>query len=213
MPRPLVIFGVGLKAEQADFYFRHYAQRQVVAFTVEAAHLREDRFADRPVVPFHEAAQRFPARDHDLFVAIGHTATDARARIVLQAQDLGYTLTSFVHPRAMVEANVQVGPNTLVHELAAVGPFVRLGFDVIIGAQAVISHHTRLGAHSFIAPGAVICGDVDIGERCFVGANATVRDRLVIGAGCVIGAGAVVMSDCAPNGVYRPQPTALTRTR
>lgn len=203
MSKPLVIVGTGLLAEQVQFYFEQQGQRRIEAFALDAQYLREDRFLGRPVLSFEEAIKRFPPASHELFVAIGHTATEARKAKFQAAHSLGYFMPSFVHASAHVAPNVAIGPNTLIQELVMVAPFAMLGDDVMLCPQVSINHHTRVGAHCFFAPAAVVCGDARIGELCFIGANATVRDRVTIGEACVIGAGAVVMHDCAPRGVYR----------
>jgi sugar O-acyltransferase (sialic acid O-acetyltransferase NeuD family) len=211
MAKPIVIVGTGLLAEQMRFYFEEQEGRRIEAYALDPAYLREDTFLGRPVLAFDEVMERFPAATHDLFVAIGHTATAARKRKVLAAQAAGYTLPSFVHASAVVAPGVSIGPNTLVQELAVVSPFVQLGDDVMLCPHASINHHCRIGAHCFFSVGAAVCGEVQIGELCFIGANATVRDRVTIGDSCVIGAGAVIMADCAPRGVYRAARTARTR--
>ena len=212
MAKPIVIVGTGLLAEQMRFYFEQQAGRRVEAHALDPEYLREDTFLDRPVLAFDDAVQRFPAATHDVFVAIGHTATAARKSKVVAAQALGYALPSFVHASAIVAPGVAIGPNTLIQELAVVSPFVRLGDDVMLCPHASINHHTRVGAHCFFSAAVVVCGEAQIGELCFIGANATIRDRVTVGDGCVIGAGALVMADCEPRGVYRAQRTTRTRT-
>jgi sugar O-acyltransferase (sialic acid O-acetyltransferase NeuD family) len=208
--KPLLIVGTGMLAEQLHFYFETLGGRRVVAFALDAAYLREPQFLGRPVLEFNEALRLHPPATHELFVAIGFTATEARKRKFLAAQALGYTLPSYVHPSACVAPNVRVGSNTLIQERAMVAPFVQLGENVVLCPQVGINHHSHLGSHCFVAPGAVIAGQVEVGELCFIGANATLRDRIHIGEGCVIGAGAVVMADCEAGGTY---PAAVTPRR
>ena len=209
MDKPIVIVGTALLAEQMHFYFTAQGRR-VAAFAVDAEYLREDIFCGRPVLEFEEALRGHPPATHELFVAIGVLATEARQRKFDHARALGYTLPSYVHASASVAANVRVGANTLIQEQAMVAPFVRLGENVFLCPQVGINHHTRVGDHCFFAPGAVVAGDAEIGELCFVGAHATIRDRVRVGAGCVIGAGALIMGDCAERGVY---PAARTERR
>ena len=204
----LIVFGTGLLAEQMHFYFSTQAGRVVDAFVLDADYLREDHFLGLPVVTPEQALQRFAPATHDMFVAIGHTATRTRQMRFEAARASGYAMPSFVHASAHVSANVCIGANSLVQELAMLAPFVQMGEDVLICPQVSINHHSRVGAHCFFAPAAVVCGDADIGQRCFLGANATVRDRVHVGADCIIGAGAVVMADCAPGGTYRAARTA-----
>jgi sugar O-acyltransferase (sialic acid O-acetyltransferase NeuD family) len=211
MNKPIVIVGTAMLAEQVHYYFSGQAQRVVEAFAVDAEYLRDDSFCGKPVLEFEEALRRYPASTHELFLAIGFTATEARKRKFIAARERGYTLPSYVHPSAHVADNVRVGANTLIQELAMVSPFVQLGDDLMLCPQVSINHHTRVGAHCFIAPAAVIAGAVDIGELCFIGANATIRDRVRIGEGCRIGAGAWIVDDCEPWGVYRVESTTRSR--
>lgn len=210
MDKPIVIVGTALLAEQMHFYFTGAAGRRVEAFAVDAEYRKEDSFCGRPVLEFGEALQRFSPGTHDLFIAIGFLATQARQRKFEQARALGYTMPSYVHPSAWVAANVRVGANTLIQEQAVVSPFATLGDDVFLCPQVGINHHTRVGAHCFFAPAAVVAGDADIGEACFIGTHATIRDRVRVGPRCVIGAGAVIMTDCAADGVY-PGPRSARR--
>jgi sugar O-acyltransferase (sialic acid O-acetyltransferase NeuD family) len=210
MDKPIVIVGTAMLAEQVHYYFTQQAQRVVEAFAVDAEYRREDSFCGKPVLEFEEALRRYPASTHELFLAIGFTATEARKAKFLAARGRGYTLPSYVHPSACVADNVQVGANTLIQEQAMVSPFVQLGDDLMVCPQVSINHHSRVGAHCFIAPAAVIAGAVDIGELCFIGANATIRDRVRIGEGCRIGAGAWIVDDCEPWGIYRVESTRRT---
>jgi sugar O-acyltransferase (sialic acid O-acetyltransferase NeuD family) len=208
MSKPIVIIGTALLAEQMHFYFAQRAGRRVEAFAVDAQYLGAERFCGQPVLEFEEALRRFGRHTHEMFVAIGFLATEARKQKVERLRALGYTLPTYVHPSAWVAENVRLGVNTLVQEQAVVAPFAELGDDVFLCPQVGINHHTRVGAHCFFAPAAVVAGDASIGECCFVGANATIRDRVTIGARCVIGAGAVIMEDCAEDGLYAAARTA-----
>lgn len=210
MSKPIVIVGTALLAEQMHFYFTQLQGRVVEAFAVDAQYLREGQFCGRPVLEFDEALSRFGHDTHELFIAIGFLATQARQRKFELARERGYTMPSYVHPSASVAQNVRVGANTLIQEQAVVAPFARLGDDVFLCPQVGINHHTRVGAHCFFAPAAVVAGDADIGEACFIGTNATIRDRVRVGARCVIGAGAVIMEDCEADGVY-PGPRSARR--
>jgi sugar O-acyltransferase (sialic acid O-acetyltransferase NeuD family) len=207
MDKRLLIVGTGMLAEQVQFYFGKQGGRAIDAFVLDAEYIREPAFNGRPVLDFAEAQKRFAPTTHELFVAIGFTATVARKRWFLAARAAGYTLPSHVHRSAWVAENVRVGANTLIQELVMVSPFVRLGENLMLCPQVGINHHSRIGSHCFFAPSVAVAGDVDIGECCFVGAHATIRDRVRIGEGCVVGAGALIMGDCPPRGLYRAERT------
>ena len=50
--RKLVIYGTGLIAEVAAFYFEKDSDHEVVAFTNAAEFIKEPTFGGKPVVPF-----------------------------------------------------------------------------------------------------------------------------------------------------------------
>src|SRR5688500_13664553 len=99
----LVIFGTGQIGELAEFYFTHDSSHNVVAFTVDGAHLREDHFVGKSVVPFEEIATAFPPHKVRFFVAVSYARINAlRAEKVAAAKLLGYALTSYLSSRATV---------------------------------------------------------------------------------------------------------------
>ena len=74
--RKLVVYGTGLIAEVADFYFRNDSPYEVVAFSNAGEFIREERFQGRPVVPFEEVERSFPVDEHNIFVALGYAKTN-----------------------------------------------------------------------------------------------------------------------------------------
>ncbi len=211
MSKRIVIVGTGMQAELAQFYFAGQDGRVVDAYVVDPQYLAAPAYLGRPVLDFAQMQRHFPPATHEVFIAIGMTATQARKRWAVALREAGYGLASFVHASAWVAGNATVGAGTLIKERAVVAPYARIGENVILCPQVQVSHHTRIGAHGFLAPAVVVGGAVEVGECCFLGINAIVRDRVRIGEGCIIGAGAVVMADCAPRGVYRAVRTERTR--
>src|SRR5581483_6556009 len=117
--RRLVIFGCGNFADAAHYYYLHDSAYDVVAFTVDAAFLKEDSFHGLPVVPFEDVAVKYPAAEHDLFVAVGlREINRRRAAKVVEAADRGYRIASYVSSRAIVPVGFQAGPNTWIMEAA-----------------------------------------------------------------------------------------------
>src|SRR3954447_13071961 len=99
----LVVFGTGEIAELAEFYFATDTDHRVVAFTVDGAYLREERFLGRPVVPFEKLAESYPPAGVIFFAAVSYAKLNAlRAEKVLAARKLGYGLASYLSSRATV---------------------------------------------------------------------------------------------------------------
>ena len=124
----------------------------------------------------------------------------ARLRLAPVVRELGFTLATAVHPRAVVAADAAVGAGSVVAAGAVVGPGSTVGENVIVNTLAGVDHDAILGDGSHVCPGAHMGGWVEVGEGAWVGIGATVRDRVKIGKRAVIGAGAVVLSD-VPDGV------------
>jgi len=194
--KPLVIFGIGEMAELAHFYFNGEAGREVAAFTVDAAYLREDAFHRIPVVPFETVTQSFPPSDFDMFVAIGYRdLNQKRSERCAMAIQRGYALASFVSSKADVWPGLALGANCFVMEGNVVQPYSRLGDGVVLGSGNLISHHATVEEYCYLAARVVLGGAVRVGHHTFLGLNAILRENVKIGAGCLIGAGALVLKD------------------
>jgi sugar O-acyltransferase (sialic acid O-acetyltransferase NeuD family) len=203
MSKRLIIFGTGDIAQLAHYYFTTDSDYEVVAFTVDAAYIRENTFSGHPVVAFETVAEKYPPEDCDFFVALSYSKLNSiRKEKYLAAKALGYKFVSFVSSRATVLNDGRIGENCFILEDNTIQPFVTIGNNVTLWSGNHIGHHSIIKDHTFIASHVVISGGVEIGEQCFVGVNATLRDHIRVGARCVIGAGALLLGDAEPEGVY-----------
>lgn len=203
MTRRLIIFGSGDIAELAHYYFTNDSQYDVVAFTVDRDFLTQEQFCGLPVIAFDELAERYPAQDHEVFVALSYSALNAlRREKYLAAKAMGYRLATYVSSRATILNDSRIGENCFILEDNTVQPFVTVGNNVTLWSGNHIGHHSVIEDHTFIASHVVISGGCRISESCFIGVNATIRDHVNIGAQSVIGAGSLVLADAEPKGVY-----------
>jgi carbonic anhydrase/acetyltransferase-like protein (isoleucine patch superfamily) len=188
----IVILGTRNFAEIAHYYFTHDSEHTVVAFTVDAAYLKEGSFLGLPVVPFEELDQHFPPAQYAMFVAVGHQKLNTqRASKVADAEAKGYRLVSFVSSKADVPPELEVGPNSMVMERSTLQPFVKVGRDTIIWSTTRLGFHTRVGEHCWLV--CPLLGEsVTVGDYTFVGLNATIAPHRSIGRSNVIGAGALI---------------------
>ncbi len=213
MKKPLVVFGAGVMAEVADFYFTHDSDYRVVAFTADRPYVTDDRLFGRPLIAFDDIQDAFPPDDNDLFVALSYYQLNHTRRIKYEeARAKGYTIATYVSSRATVWPGLAVGENCFVLEDNTLQPYCRIGDNVTLWSGNHIGHHSVIGAHTFVASHVVVSGGVEIGECCFIGVNATLRDHITIGDRCVIGAGALVLRDTEPDGVYVGSPARRTAT-
>jgi sugar O-acyltransferase (sialic acid O-acetyltransferase NeuD family) len=190
------------------FYLTHDSDHEVVAFTVDAGHLRTPEFAGLPVIGFEDVADRYPPGEHAMYVAVGYAGVNrVRAEKCEQAKARGYELITYVSSKATTWSGLEVGENCFVFEDNTIQPFVRIGNDVVIWSGNHIGHHAEIGDHCFITSHVVVSGQVKVGAYSFLGVNATLRDSIEIGERNVIGAGALIMRSTLPGEVYVPKRT------
>lgn len=209
MKQPLVVFGSGDLAELARFYFRTDSGYEVVAFTLDAAYIREASCGGLPVLPFEDVEKSFPPATHAFFIALSYSRVNAlRKEKYLAAKARGYSLASYVSSKATVLNEGRIGNNCFILEDNTIQPFVTVGNNITMWSGNHIGHHSVIGDHTFIASHAVISGGVTIGEQCFIGVNATLRDHITIGERCVIGAGTLLLGNADADGLYIGSATA-----
>jgi sugar O-acyltransferase (sialic acid O-acetyltransferase NeuD family) len=218
----LVIFGAGPAAEALSESVRQTGRLEPVAFVVDTDYyVGQVSLNGLPVVAFEHLVECFPPTEHRVLLALGWAEALERRRLarhrVLAA---GFELADHVAVGAHVWHGIAFPGGTVVHPGAVIEPFVELGPGVTVRANAVLSHHSSVGADSFLANGAVTGGRVVVGERVWIGLGAVIRDGVTLGDRSFVGAGAVVVEDTEPDGVYvgvparrLPGVTSLDATR
>src|SRR5262245_57605125 len=133
MKQPLVIFGAGDIAQLAHYYFSRDSDYEVVAFTVDAAYLKEERFQGLPVLPFERLAEAYPPGTHSRFVALSYSKLNAvRKEKYLASKALGYRFASYISSKATVLNDGRIGENCFILEDNTIQPFVSIGNNVTL---------------------------------------------------------------------------------
>lgn len=207
MSRPLVLVGAGEMARIALEYFEHDSDYDVVAFSVERAHLKEPSIEGRPVLPYEDLPATYPPAAAELFVAIPATGLNRlRTRFYEDGKRRGYRFATYVSSRAFVWRNARIGENSFVFEHNVIQPFVTVGDNCILWSGNHVGHRSVVHDNVFVASHAVISGYCEIGRGSFVGVNATFNDGVKVAADNVIGSGALVVRDTEPGKVYVGSP-------
>lgn len=202
--KKLVIFGTGLIAEVAHFYFSIDTDYETVGFTNASDFIKDPEFRGLPVIPFERIEDQYLPADYELFIALGYNKTNqVRQRRYMEAKEKGYKCATYISPRATYY-NTPVGDNCFILENNVIQPFVTIGNNVTLWSGNHIGHHSTIKDHCFISSHVVVSGACCIDENCFLGVNSTLRDNLKIGRLTVIGSGAVVMKDCEERSLVRP---------
>jgi sugar O-acyltransferase (sialic acid O-acetyltransferase NeuD family) len=200
----LVIYGTGLIAEVAAFYFGRDSRYEVAAFTNAREFITGDSFQSKPVIAFEDVASIFPPSASSMFIALGYKNTNqVRQARYEEAKGKGYTLATYISSRATYY-DTPVGDNCFILENNVIQPFVTIGNNVTLWSGNHIGHHSTIRDHAFISSHVVISGGCDIGENCFLGVNSTLRDNITLGKFVLVGAGAIVMKNCEERTLVRP---------
>lgn len=146
-----------------------------------------------PVFSSWQGAVEQFGRHSTIAVAIGPNRPRLeRARMITQA---GISLTTVIHPSAIVAPSAVIGVGTYLGPQAVVNANARVGVACIINSGACVEHDCILGDGVHVAPRSVLCGWCSIGECTMIGAGAAVRDGIVIGHDVVVGLSAAVVTD------------------
>lgn len=203
----LIIIGDGETAELAYDYFTSDSCYDIVAFSVEKAHMKNQVLFNLPVVPLEEIEEHYKPDRHKVFIAISYTQLNRlRRRLFDVAKQKGYSLCTHINPRAFIGNDVQIGENCFIFENVSIQRGAKIGDNVIIWSGSLVGHCSIVRDNCFIASHVAISGFCDVGENCFLGVNSCVGSGIKIARDCVVGAGAVVIAQTNQGMVYAGNP-------
>jgi sugar O-acyltransferase (sialic acid O-acetyltransferase NeuD family) len=133
-----------------------------------------------------EAGRMFHGRALWFFCAIGDNR--ARARMARRAREFGWTPATLIHPTAVLDPTVEVGPGSVIAPCVVLSFQCRIGSHVVVDAHASLGHHAVLEDFCEVFSGARLNGNCRVGQYAVIGCNATllpgtrVGDRAVVGA-------------------------------
>jgi acetyltransferase EpsM len=120
-------------------------------------------------------------------------------------------LATFLHPKAYVAGNTQIGPGCVIMPNASISSGVILGRCCLVMAGATIGHNCRIGDHGHFAAQSCLSSHITAGRGVHIGLNATVRENLTLGDGSTLGMGAVLLNDMGAGEIWAGNPARLLR--
>lgn len=206
--RKMIVFGTSEIAELVKFYFESAGSYKVCGFTLNEEYIAEEKFLGLDIVPFETLLHTHPSSDYDVFIGLSYSNQNkTRKAKYSEAKEMGYTLPSYISPKATILNDHAFGDNCLILEDNTIQPKVIVGNNVTLWSGNHIGHHSIIGNHVFISSHVVVSGGVRIEDSVFVGVNAAIRDHINIGESTVIGAGSIIMKSTDPNSTYVPNRT------
>ncbi len=183
--RPVIVLGGGGHAKVVIATLR--AMGRVVLGVFDDNPRLAHRFVTSvPVLGTLQDAARI--RDCYAIAAIGNNRIRHE---VTEHLDLPWTIA--VHPTAVIDPTVRIGPGSVVFAQAVIQPDATIGPHVIVNTRASIDHDCHIHRCVHVGPGATVTGDVVIGERSFIAAGSNVIPGITIGSDATVGAGATVV--------------------
>jgi sugar O-acyltransferase (sialic acid O-acetyltransferase NeuD family) len=201
----IILFGIGDIAQIANYYFEIDSEHEVVAFTVNREYMVDSHFEGKPVVPFEEVGQIYPAHEYRMFIAVSYAKLNkVREQKYYEAKNLGYELVSYISSKCTWLTKYENGDNCFIFEDNTVQPFVKIGNNVTIWSGNHIGHHTTIKDHNFISSHVVVSGHCVIKSNSFIGVNATIGHQVEIANENIIGAGSIITKSTRNGEVYVP---------
>lgn len=210
----IIIFGTGDIAQIAKYYFEIDSEHETVAFTVDSAYLKEDKFEGLPVVPFEEIEHKYNPENFKMFVALSYSKMNKiREKKYYEAKSKGYELVSYISSKCSYLSQYPCGENCFIFEDNTIQPFVKIGNNVTLWSGNHIGHHSIIHDHNFISSHVVISGHCEIHPNCFLGVNSTLHNNVILQRETLVAAGAVISKDTVEKGVYLPAQTVLFKKK
>ena len=208
----VIIFGTGEISQIAHHYLQEDERYEVFGFTMDNEFIEEKKFKNLSIIPFHLIEQKFPPDKFKLFIPIGYSQVNKlREKKYIEAKDKGYDFISYIHPKANISSNANIGKNCFIFEDNTIQPYVTIEDNCILWSGNHIGHHSKIRANCFITSHVVISGGCEIGENTFIGVNATLRNHIKIGKSNVIGASALILNDTEDNKVFMETGTEASK--
>ncbi len=93
----------------------------ISAFTVEKDYCTTEKFHDIDVIPFEELELHFPKESINILICIGYNKMNRiRERIYEKVKEEGYSILSYIHPKATVLTD-KMGIGNIILENASIG--------------------------------------------------------------------------------------------
>ncbi len=185
-----IIIGAGGHGQVvADVFFQ--SERELIGFFDSRYQAKGKTVLDLEILGSEENWRDYP--ETEFIVAIGSNQTRRRIFELLDRE--GASITTAIHPTAILGTAVDIGRGSQVIAGAIVNIGTSIGQNCIINTGCTVDHHNLIGDHCHIAPGVNLAGNVTVGNGSFIGIGATVLPGVTIGQNVTVGAGAVVNRD------------------
>lgn len=117
-----------------------------------------------------------------VFVAIGDNS--GRKKVMSEIKEEGFNFFNVIHPKAHIEASVQMDTGNFVGAFTYIGCKCVIGEGNIFYHNVIVSHHNSIGDYNFISPQVSIGGFTQMGHLNKIGMNSVVKPYIHLSDGC-----------------------------
>lgn len=155
----------------------------------------DDKIPQIPVrAPIVSTIANFRPQENDLVMcAIG--SPDLRKAVVSAFQKHSARFATFVHDRAVIGDNVELGTGVVVCPDVLLSSDIKVADQVHINVRCAIGHDVSIGEFATLSAGCNVTGNVAIGEMAFLATAVTIIPGKHIGPFSYVGAGSVVIKN------------------
>ncbi len=201
--KKLIIFGIAKHAEMVAELAR--TQFEVVAFTANRRFVTADRIGDYPLIPFEELAERCDPATHAVHVALEYSRQSGdRARFVAEAEQLGFSIASLIHPSAIIASSAVIGRHALICEGVLILPFAKIGANVAINAGSLVGMSAEIADNVYLGSRVTVERYTRIATKCTIGNGSTIAEGKVVAAQSTLEPRSVVTRDIAVGTLTHP---------
>lgn len=202
----LIVFGIAKHAEMVAEFARE--QFEFVGFTANRRFIKNDRMGDYPLFPFEDLAAHCDPATHAIHVALEYSRQSAdRARFVAEAEQLGFGITSIIHPSAIIAPSAVIGRHALICERVVVQPFAKIGPNVAINAGSLVGLSAEIAENVYLGTRVTVERYSRIATNCTIGNGSTITEGKVVAAQSTLQPRSVVTSDVAVGTLTHPYMT------
>ena len=128
-------------------------------------------------------------------VALGVGSNPARQNIYKKLKEAKVTVTTLIHPSAIVAEDCNLGEGTVVMPLAVINTLSKIGVGAIVNTHCCVEHECQIGDFVHLSPQVGLGGAVSVGTLTHIGIGTSVIQGLSIGSEAVVAAGSVVIKN------------------
>lgn len=152
----------------------------------------------------------YQPKPNDRFIlAVGYM--DARKRLTNMLEKRGAVFAQFIHPRAYIAKNAQIGSGAVIFPFAVVSNAAHVGDHVHMNYYASVGHDTKVGKYCLLAPYATMNGFSSIADSVYLSTHSTIVVNKHVSENVKVSANSTVQQAVPPNSFVFGVPGRVTR--